>query len=176
MGVKSPAALRGRPHAAPSLAIVVPDIRSYKGPLLDALSLHTSPGSLMPAGPDGETRAPWDISSGATLGSRPMIRAAMDLLSITPDKADSETFSRVLRSRWIAGHVGESATRALLDLWFRDNLGLNMGGKDFLRAIGAYKGMQFLISESALVDILRSWCPASKADIHLSGPTILPKP
>lgn len=94
----------------------------------------------MPAGPDGETRAPWDISSGATLGSRPMIRAAMDLLSITPDKADSETFSRVLRSRWIAGHVGESATRALLDLWFRDNLGLNMGGKDFLRAIGAYKG------------------------------------
>nr|WP_193069066.1 PD-(D/E)XK nuclease family protein [Pseudomonas fluorescens] len=128
------------PHAAPSLAIVVPDIRSYKGPLIDALSLHTSPGSLMPAGPDGETRAPWDISSGATLGSRPMIRAAMDLLSITPDKADSETFSRVLRSRWIAGHVGESATRALLDLWFRDNLGLNMGGKDFLRAIGAYKG------------------------------------
>lgn len=128
------------PHAAPSLAIVVPDIRSYKGPLLDALSLHTSPGSLMPAGADGETRAPWDISSGATLGSRPMIRAAMDLLSITPDKADSETFSRVLRSRWIAGHVGESATRALLDLWFRDNLGLNMGGKDFLRAIGSYKG------------------------------------
>lgn len=128
------------PHGAPSLAIVVPDIRSYKGPLLDALSLHTSPGSLMPAGVDGETRAPWDISSGATLGSRPMIRAAMDLLSITPDKADSETFSRVLRSRWIAGHVGESATRALLDLWFRDNLGLNMGGKDFLRAIAAYKG------------------------------------
>lgn len=128
------------PQAAPSLAIVVPDIRAYKGPLLDALSLHTSPGSLLPAGPDGETRAPWDISSGATLGSRPMIRAAMDLLSITPDKADPETFSRVLRSQWIGGHVGESATRALLDVWFRDNMGLNMGGKDFLRAIGSYKG------------------------------------
>ncbi|MCU9528092.1 PD-(D/E)XK nuclease family protein [Pseudomonas mosselii] len=128
------------PQAAPSLAIVVPDIRSYKGPLLDALSLHTSPGALMPAGPDGEARAPWDISSGATLGSRPMIRAAMDLLSITPEKADPETFSRVLRSKWIGGHVGESATRALLDIWFRDNMGLNMGGKDFLRAIGSYKG------------------------------------
>lgn len=128
------------PHAAPSLAIVVPDIRAYKGPLLDALSLHTSPGSLLPADPDGETRAPWDISSGATLGSRPMVRAAMDLLSITPEKADPETFSRVLRSRWIANHVGESATRALLDIWFRDNMGLNMGGKDFLRAITAYKG------------------------------------
>lgn len=128
------------PHAAPSLAIVVPDIRSIKGPLLDALSLHTSPGSLLPAGPDGEVRAPWDISSGATLGSRPMIRAAMDILCLTPDKADPETFSRVLRSRWIAGHQGESSKRALMDVWFRDNMGLNMGGKDYLRAIAAYKG------------------------------------
>lgn len=128
------------PHAAPSLAIVVPDIRSYKGPLLDALSLHTAPGSLMPAGPDGEVRAPWDISSGATLGARPMIRNAMDILSVTPDKVEAETFSRVLRSRWIAGTEAEGATRSLLDIWFRDNMGLNMGGKDYLRAISVYKG------------------------------------
>lgn len=162
------------PHAAPSLAILLPDIRAYKGPLQDALSLHTSPGSLLPAGPDGETRAPWDISSGATLGSRPMIRAAMDLLSLTPDKADAETFSRVLRSRWIAGHTGESASRALLDVWFRDNMGLNMGGKDFLRAIGAYKGdavpdfrKRFAALLGKLIDGEQRRYPSEWAD-HLS--------
>lgn len=128
------------PLAAPSIAILVPEVRNYQAPLLDALSLHTSPGSLLPAGPDGEVKAPWDISSGATLGSRPVIRAAMDILAISPYKADPEGFSRVLRSRWIGGDSTESSSRSLLDIWFRDNMGLNMGGNDFLRAIGVYKG------------------------------------
>lgn len=128
------------PLAAPQIAILVPDIRAYQAPLLDALSLHTSPGSLLPAGIDGEVRAPWDISSGATLGSRPVIRAAMDILGMTPDKTDPEVFSRVLRSRWIGGEFLESSSRSLLDIWFRDNMGLDMGGNDYLRAIGAYKG------------------------------------
>lgn len=128
------------PLAAPQIAILVPDMRSFQAPLLDALSLHASPGSLLPVGPDGETRAPWDISSGATLGSRPVVRAAMDILSITPHEADPEAFSRVLRSRWIAGDRTESSSRALVDVWLRDNMGLNMSGNDFLRAVGAYKG------------------------------------
>ncbi|MGP0171102.1 PD-(D/E)XK nuclease family protein [Pseudomonas sp. NCHU5208] len=128
------------PLAAPQLAILVPDIRTYQAPLLDALSLHASPGSLLPSGPGGESRAPWDISSGESLGSRPVIRSAMDILSITPSEADPEAFSRVLRSQWIAGEVTESSSRAMVDVWLRDNMGMNMSGTDFLRAIGAYKG------------------------------------
>lgn len=128
------------PLAAPQLAILVPDIRAYQAPLLDALSLHASPGALMPAGPAGEPRAPWDISSGETLGSRPVVRSAMDILSITPNEADPEAFSRVLRSQWIAGETSESSNRAMVDVWLRDNMGMNMSGTDFLRAIGAYKG------------------------------------
>ncbi|WP_409287022.1 PD-(D/E)XK nuclease family protein [Pseudomonas guariconensis] len=130
----------GTPHAAPSLAIVVPDVRACGAVLLDALSLHAGPGCMLPSGTEGESKSPWDISSGATLGSRPMVRAAMDVLSLTPDKADFETFSRVLRSRWIGGSESESASRGLLDVWFRDNMGLNMGGNDFLQAIATYKG------------------------------------
>lgn len=128
------------PLAAPSLAILVPDPRTYQAPLLETLSLHASPGSLLPAGENGEVRAPWDISSGATLGSRPVIRSAMDILSITPQNAEFESFSRVLRSRWIGGEASEGASRALLDIWLRQNMGMNMGGNDFLRAIAAYKG------------------------------------
>ncbi|MDF9779223.1 PD-(D/E)XK nuclease family protein [Pseudomonas baetica] len=128
------------PLAAPTIAILVADLRTQQTPLLEALSLHASPGSLLPAGDTGEVRAPWDISSGATLGSKPMIRAAMDILSLTPQKAELESLSRVLRSRWISGSMAEGACRALLDVWLRQNMGLNMGGNDFLRAIAAYKG------------------------------------
>ncbi|MBF3053081.1 hypothetical protein HKW90_01495 [Pseudomonas aeruginosa] len=128
------------PLAAPQLAILVPDIRTYQAPLIEALSLHCSPASLIPGESDADSRTPWDISSGATLGSRPLIRAAMDILSITPKEADTEAFSRVLRSPWIAGDVNEGNSRALVDLWLRDNLGLSMGGEDFLRAIGVFKG------------------------------------
>ncbi|HHH9441271.1 TPA: PD-(D/E)XK nuclease family protein [Pseudomonas aeruginosa] len=128
------------PLAAPQLAILVPDIRSYQAPLIEALSLHSSPASLIPGESDADSRTPWDISSGATLGSRPMIRAAMDILSITPKEADTEAFSRVLRSPWIAGDVGEGNSRALVDIWLRENMGLAMGGEDFLRAIGVFKG------------------------------------
>lgn len=128
------------PLAAPTLAILVSDVRTQQTPLLEALSLHASPGSLLPAGENGEVRAPWDISSGATLGSRPVIRAAMDILSLTPRTAELETLSRVLRSRWISGAKSEGAARALLDIWLRQNMGMNMGGNDFLRAISVYKG------------------------------------
>ncbi|MDO2103123.1 hypothetical protein Q2454_26080, partial [Escherichia coli] len=46
----------------------------------------------------------------------------------------------VLRSPWIGGEASEGRARALLDIWLRDNMGLSMGGEDFLRAIGVYKG------------------------------------
>ncbi|MBA1306708.1 PD-(D/E)XK nuclease family protein [Stutzerimonas stutzeri] len=128
------------PLAAPQIAILVPDTRTFQAPLLEALSLHASPGSLLPAGGLGDARAPWDVSSGATLGARPIVRAAMDILSLTPFDADPEAFSRVLRSRWISGVASESASRAMVDIWMRDNLGLSMSGNDFLRAIAAYKG------------------------------------
>jgi probable DNA repair protein len=123
------------PHAAPTIAIVVPDMRVYQAPLEQALTLTVSPASLMPAQGGTETREPWDISSGASLGGRPMIRAAMDILSITSRKADSEAFSRVLRSRWVGGCELESGVRATLDIWMRENAGLSMTGKDFRRAL-----------------------------------------
>lgn len=123
------------PHAAPNMAIVVPDMRVYQAPLVESLTLTVSPASLMPAQGGAETREPWDISSGAALGARPMIRAAMDILSITSRKAEPEAFSRVLRSRWVGGSEMESGVRATLDIWMRENSGLSMTGKDFRRAL-----------------------------------------
>lgn len=127
------------PHAAPSMAILVPDMEKYQAPLVEALAMTVSPASLLPSTEGAEVREPWDISSGATLGARPMIRAAMGLLSITHRQADSDTFSRVLRSNWMGGHGIEGAQRAQVDIWMRENNGLNMGGKDFLRALAACK-------------------------------------
>jgi len=127
------------PHAAPAMAILVPDMAEYQAPLIEALSMTVSPASLLPATDGIEVREPWDISSGATLGARPIIRAAMAILSITNHKADSDVFSRVLRSNWVGGHAVEGAQRALADVWMRENNGLNMGGKDFLRALAACK-------------------------------------
>jgi probable DNA repair protein len=123
------------PHAAPNMAIVVPDMRTYHAPLVEALTLAVSPASLIPTREGAESREPWDISSGASLGARPMIRAAMDILSLTNRKADSEAFSRVLRSRWVGGSDMESAARSTLDIWMRENSGLAMTGKDFRRAL-----------------------------------------
>lgn len=127
------------PLAAPSVAILVPDVRTYQAPLVEALALRVAP-ALYCADRDTTHRAPWDISSGATLGSKPIIRAAMDILSLHPREADFETFSRVLRSKFIGGSVGESSSRALLDIWLRENQGLSMSGLDLLRAVGAFKG------------------------------------
>lgn len=127
------------PHAAPSIALLVPDMQSYQTPLVEALTLTVSPASLVPPKGGVEVREPWDISSGATLGSRPMIRAAMDILSITSSKADSDTFSRVLRSSWVGGSATEGANRAIADIWMRENNGLGMRGADFLRSLEACK-------------------------------------
>jgi len=127
------------PLSAPSMAILVPDIRKHSAPLIDALSLITAPTVLMPNGDGLEMKTPWDVSSGAALGARPVIRTAMDMLSITCDEADSEVFSRILRSRWIYAPDSEVSDRAVMDIWIRENLGLSMGGKDFMRAMAACK-------------------------------------
>lgn len=136
------------PHAAPSIAILVPDMEAYQAPLIEALSMTVSPASLLPATEGSEVREPWDISSGATLGARPIIRAAMAILSITNRKADSDVFSRVLRSHWVGGHSTEGAQRALVDIWLRENNGLNMSGKDYLRALAACKTQCTIFTEN----------------------------
>jgi ATP-dependent helicase/nuclease subunit B len=127
------------PQAAPLIALLVPDMDSYQAPLIEALSMTVSPASLLPSSDGVEAREPWDISSGATLGVRPMIRAAMGILSITSRDVDADVFSRVLRSSWVGGYSEEAAQRALVDIWLRENNGLNMGGKDYLRALSACK-------------------------------------
>lgn len=136
------------PHAAPSIAILVPDMDAYQAPLIEALSMTVSPASLLPAVEGAEVREPWDISSGATLGARPIIRAAMGILSITNRAADADVFSRVLRSQWVGGHAVEGAQRALVDVWMRENNGLNMGGKDYLRALAASKTQCNIFTEN----------------------------
>ena len=125
------------PLAAPTMAILVPDVRKYGPPLMDALGLIACPTAFLPTADHQEVKTLWDISSGASLGSRPVVRCALDLLSITPNEADIEVFSRVLRSRWIYAPDAEAADRAVMDVWLRENLGLSMGGTDFLRALGA---------------------------------------
>lgn len=125
------------PHAAPSVALLVPNVRDYQGPLVDALTMAVCPGALLPAGVEGEIREAWDISSGATLGSRPVIRAGMDILASLSGHVETETFSRMLRSRWVGDHATEGASRALCDVWLRENSGLQMGPKDYLRAVEA---------------------------------------
>ncbi|MFL1449375.1 PD-(D/E)XK nuclease family protein [Pseudomonas tritici] len=127
------------PHAAPTVALLVPDMDTYQAPLIEALTLTVSPASLIPSTDGSEVREPWDISSGATLGARPMIRAAMGILSITGREADTDVFSRVLRSSWVGGSAVEGAQRAQVDIWMRENNGLNMGGADYLRALAACK-------------------------------------
>lgn len=127
------------PHAAPSMALLVPDMQAYQAPLIEALTLTVSPMSLMPPVSGVEAREPWDVSSGAILGSRPMIRSAMDILSLTSRNTDSNTFSRVLLSNWVGGSEAEGPSRALVDYWMRENNGLNMQGRDYLRAMSARK-------------------------------------
>lgn len=123
------------PHAAPSIALLVPDMKSYQAPLIEALTMTVSPASLLPPIDGVEAREPWDVSSGATLGARPMIRAAMSILSLSQQRADSDTLSSVLRSEWVGGSEFEGSRRALADVWLRENSGLNMSGLDYLRAL-----------------------------------------
>lgn len=136
------------PHAAPSIALLVSDIEKYQAPLIEALSMTVSPASLIPVSGGYEAREPWDVSSGSTLGSRPIIRTAMGILSLTSREADPDVFSRVLRSNWVGGHSLEGAQRAQVDLWLRENSGLNMGGKDYLRALAACKIQCNIFTES----------------------------
>jgi len=136
------------PHAAPSIALLVPDMEAYQAPLTEALTMVVSPASLLPPNGGAEVREPWDISSGATLGARPMIRAALGILSITNRKADADVFSRVLRSSWVGGYSVEGPQRALVDIWIRENNGISMNGKDYLRALAACKTSCTIFTEN----------------------------
>lgn len=127
------------PHGAPSIAILVPDMNTYQVPLIEALTMNVSPAAQLPAVDGVEAREPWDISSGSTLGARPIIRTAMAILSLCRHKTDMDTFSRVLRSDWVGGSQKEGSTRALVDIWLRENQGLGMTSQDYVRALEACK-------------------------------------
>ncbi|MGD9020181.1 MAG: PD-(D/E)XK nuclease family protein [Lysobacterales bacterium] len=94
-----------------TIAIVVPDLGSRRHELEWHLEEMLAPGSDAA----GEQARPWNVSIGAPLLRFPMIEAAFDLLKLLDRSVHIQDISRVLRSPWLNGSVGERNNRALLE-------------------------------------------------------------
>ncbi|MBD2857658.1 PD-(D/E)XK nuclease family protein [Spongiibacter sp. KMU-158] len=113
---------------AEKIAIVCPEISSYRALLEGALCEQLYPATLFPLGtkePFGEGAPvcePWLFEGTEKLLGFPLISAAWDCISLRPHQADLEQISRILRSRFIGGWSEWRYARAELDLLWREKL------------------------------------------------------
>ncbi|MBW2941144.1 PD-(D/E)XK nuclease family protein [Zhongshania sp. CAU 1632] len=122
--------LRGKfaPEAGPEkslqdslFAIVVPDMKRYRGVLNSVLQRQFYVDGLFP-NVEKEAREPWLFESSETLLSYPLIMSAWDLISLSSRALPLEQLSRILRSRFVRGWPESRSIRASLDIRWREYL------------------------------------------------------
>lgn|GEM_PF-1008754 len=102
-------------------AILVPDVKRYRGVLNSVLQRQFYADGLFPNA-EKEAREPWLFESSETLLSYPLIMSAWDLISLSSRALPLEQLSRILRSRFVRGWPESRSIRASLDIRWREYL------------------------------------------------------
>lgn len=114
---------RLRENPAAVIGVVSPELRAERGPIEQAFR-----AVLHPAGagrPDPHTL--YSISAGRPLAVWPLIRAALNIVSLARRHADLKVWSELLHSPFIKGADSGQAARASFDLALRQSGELRLG-------------------------------------------------
>ena len=114
---------RLRENPAAVIGVVSPALRAMRGPIEQAFR-----SVLHPAGADRpDSPVLYSISAGRPLNAWPLIRAALNVLSLARRHADLDVWSDLLHSPFIKGGDSGQAERAGFDLSLRQGGALRLG-------------------------------------------------
>ena len=114
---------RLRENPAAVIGVVSPELRAERGPIEQAFRSVLHPGGA--GRPDPQTL--YSISAGRPLAVWPLIRAALNVVSLARRHADLKVWSELLHSPFIKGADSGQAARAGFDLTLRQSGELRLG-------------------------------------------------
>lgn len=98
------------------IGFIVPELERYRELILREFSAELNPSSVIPG---AVVREVFNISLGRPLADEPLVRTALDILSIGEGDIDMERLSQLLRSPYFA--AGEATALARLDYMLKED-------------------------------------------------------
>lgn len=155
------------------LGFIVPGLERYREAVIREFSSELSPLSVLPWA--GEREA-FNISLGEPLDREPLVKSALDLLSIGEREAALETVSQTLRSPYFIG--GDSVPCARLDYALKDENRCAVGMEE-LKALARRYGAAHLekradawmkwLKESRRKDLPSGWARSFTSLLRRAG-------
>ncbi len=102
---------RARVEAGERIGIIVPELERYREVVINEFRAELSPSAVIPWETEQEV---FNISLGAPLSLEPIVRSALDLLSIGPRKQETESFIRALSTPYFLANEAEALDLAAL--------------------------------------------------------------
>ncbi len=99
----------------------------------------------------------FNISSGQPLSREPLISSALDILTLCRHRFEFETFSRILRSDYVAGATEYASERSLLDMRLRRYTLAETNLKGVLASLPKTCRGDFREKMQQLADLLSEW-------------------
>ena len=115
------------------IGFIVPDIERYKGVIRREFTAELNPEAVFPW---KETKEVFNISLGAPLTDEPIVKAALDILSISEDDQDINKISAILLSPYFAATDEEYFSLARLDASLRRENRFKVGISEIIRIVG----------------------------------------
>lgn len=96
------------------IGFIVPELSRYREIIKREFAAELDPASISP---QGDRRDVFNISLGSPLSEEPLVRSALDILSLTEGKEDIAKVSPILLSPYFAGE--DYITLSRLDAWIK---------------------------------------------------------
>lgn len=107
-----------RRDPAARLLLVVPRLAAQRHHWLRALSQRLDPLRILGVAEAALERPPFAVEGGRALAEHPLVRTALELISLGAGRVDVETLGALLRSPYLA--EADAGARLQLELWLRE--------------------------------------------------------
>jgi probable DNA repair protein len=135
------------------IGFIVPELDRYREVIRREFSAELNPPSILPW---KDTANPFNISLGNSLYEEPLIKLALDILSIDERRHEIHKVSSILLSPFISSGETECLAISRLDAEFKENNALNIGLFDIQGRIRTLKTTDPFHLQS-LVKKLENW-------------------
>ncbi|MFQ5329860.1 MAG: PD-(D/E)XK nuclease family protein [Thermodesulfobacteriota bacterium] len=119
-------------HPGTTIGFIVPELERYRSVMEHEFSAELAPASLSSR---NEASLPFNISLGVPLSWEPLVKLALDILSIDGKRHDIDTISSILLSPYFASGDAEYHCLAQMEAWFRKENALHINLTDLLQRV-----------------------------------------
>jgi len=110
---------RRKAEAGRRTGIIVPKLERYRSLIIKEFSAELDPPSILPWEPSHDI---FNISLGASLDTTPLVRSAIDIISLGTGNIPVETMTSILRSPYFMADEGERMAFASFEKDFRERV------------------------------------------------------